>query len=222
MKRPLIITALLAFLAPLLLALATPAGAFTDKDCSDFDTQAEAQAFYDNAGPGDPHRLDGDDNDGRACESLPCPCGTTSGGGGGTTTTVLRQRARIVKIVDGDTVDVRMRATGLVKRVRMLGIDTPEVSTCGYAAATSSLTAVAPVGTRVTLVSDPSQARKDRYGRLLRYVMKGDRDVNRAQLRRGYAQVFVVAGDPFRRVSSYRDALASARANDRGLWRSCW
>jgi|GEM_PF-1803780 len=41
-----------------------------DRDCSDFRTQAEAQAFFEAAGPGDPHRLDSD-GDGVACESLP-------------------------------------------------------------------------------------------------------------------------------------------------------
>jgi endonuclease YncB( thermonuclease family) len=40
-----------------------------DRDCGDFSSQRQAQAFYEAAGPGDPHRLDGDD-DGRACESL--------------------------------------------------------------------------------------------------------------------------------------------------------
>jgi len=42
-----------------------------DRDCRDFDTQAEAQAFYEAAGARDPHRLDGEDNDGRVCERLP-------------------------------------------------------------------------------------------------------------------------------------------------------
>lgn len=42
----------------------------SDQDCGDFSTQAEAQRFFEAAGPGDPHRLDGD-NDGEACESLP-------------------------------------------------------------------------------------------------------------------------------------------------------
>ncbi|WP_051353252.1 thermonuclease family protein [Thalassobacillus devorans] len=44
-----------------------------DRDCGDFDTQAEAQAFYEAAGgPGsDPYRLDGHDGDGVVCESLP-------------------------------------------------------------------------------------------------------------------------------------------------------
>jgi hypothetical protein len=40
-----------------------------DMDCSDFSTWEEAQSFFENAGPGDPHRLDGD-NDGIACEGL--------------------------------------------------------------------------------------------------------------------------------------------------------
>ncbi len=43
-----------------------------DRDCGDFGTQTEAQAFYEAAGgpAADPHRLDSDGN-GRACESLP-------------------------------------------------------------------------------------------------------------------------------------------------------
>lgn len=41
-----------------------------DRDCCDFRTQAEAQAFFASEGPGDPHRLDGN-SDGVACESLP-------------------------------------------------------------------------------------------------------------------------------------------------------
>jgi competence protein ComEC len=41
-----------------------------DQDCGNFSTQAEAQAFYEAAGPGDPHGLDGE-GDGVACESLP-------------------------------------------------------------------------------------------------------------------------------------------------------
>ncbi|MCS4155767.1 endonuclease YncB(thermonuclease family) [Salinibacter ruber] len=41
-----------------------------DRDCSDFDTQPEAQRFFERHQPGDPHNLDGD-GDGEACESLP-------------------------------------------------------------------------------------------------------------------------------------------------------
>jgi competence protein ComEC len=43
-----------------------------DKDCPDFATHAEAQAFFiaDGGPASDPHRLDGD-RDGIACETLP-------------------------------------------------------------------------------------------------------------------------------------------------------
>ncbi|MDD7968677.1 excalibur calcium-binding domain-containing protein [Actinomycetospora lemnae] len=48
-----------------------------DRDCSDFDTQQEAQAVYDQD-TSDPHRLD-DDGDGQACESLPRGSGAENG-----------------------------------------------------------------------------------------------------------------------------------------------
>lgn len=41
-----------------------------DRDCGDFVSQAEAQAFFEAAGPDDPHRLDSD-GDLYVCESLP-------------------------------------------------------------------------------------------------------------------------------------------------------
>ena len=40
-----------------------------DRNCSDFSTWGEAQAFFEAAGAGDPHGLDRD-NDGVACEGL--------------------------------------------------------------------------------------------------------------------------------------------------------
>ena len=50
---------------------AAPIVAFAeDYDRSDFATQREAQRVYENAGPGDPYRLDRD-HDGSACETLP-------------------------------------------------------------------------------------------------------------------------------------------------------
>ena len=55
------------------------ASASVDYDCADFANQAEAEEYL---LPGDPYNLDGD-NDGIACEDLPCPCSSTPGGGGG-------------------------------------------------------------------------------------------------------------------------------------------
>lgn len=74
----LLLSAILALVAVALLSPA-PASAGTDYDCADFANQAEAQEYL---LPGDPYRLDGD-NDGVACEDLPCPCSYGEGGSGG-------------------------------------------------------------------------------------------------------------------------------------------
>jgi hypothetical protein len=53
------------------LAIAQPASAFRDRDCSDFKTHAQAQRFFKKHNPRrDPHHLDAD-HDGIACEDLP-------------------------------------------------------------------------------------------------------------------------------------------------------
>lgn len=49
--------------------LVSPSRDGGDKDCSDFRSWTEAQTFFIENGPGDPHRLDAD-NDGIACEAL--------------------------------------------------------------------------------------------------------------------------------------------------------
>ncbi|WP_309163965.1 excalibur calcium-binding domain-containing protein [Pelagibacterium sp. H642] len=62
------------FLGAIAVAICTTISTHTafaqrDMDCSDFRSWSEAQAFYERQGPGDPHRLDAD-NDGIACEAL--------------------------------------------------------------------------------------------------------------------------------------------------------
>jgi hypothetical protein len=56
-----------------------------DYDCADFANQAEAEEYL---LPGDPYNLDGDD-DGIACEDLPCPCSDSAGGAPEEVTTVV-------------------------------------------------------------------------------------------------------------------------------------
>jgi len=211
----------------LTIANAPEASAAGDMDCSDFATQADAQNFFLNHDPAsDPHNLDSD-GDRIACESNPCPCSTRTSTTqpAADTGTATRTRARVIRVVDGDTLLVGM-PSGARRYVRLIGIDTPEVygsTECGGARASQSMKQLVTAGTRVLLVSDPSQANKDRYDRLLRYVVKRSNqvDVGRAQLSRGWATVYVYNRHPFRRVESYRDAQYAARAHDRGIWSLC-
>lgn len=206
--------------------VALPAHA-ADKDCADFPSQRAAQIFFiKHGGPRlDPHRLD-DEGDGIACESNPAPYyyGTTlpDGGGQDPKPAVKRNKARIVDVVDGDT--VRVRFGGHRRTVRMIGLDTPEVHgglECGGAEASRSAKKLMPRGTRVTLISDPTQDNKDRYGRLLRYVERKGRDMSQGQIRRGWAKTYVYGHNPFRRVDAYRLAQHRAKAAGLGIWELC-
>jgi endonuclease YncB( thermonuclease family) len=227
---------ILAVTGATLLVTAGPASAHTDKDCSDFATQAAAQAYYVSLGgpSSDPDRLDGD-GDGVACDSNPCPCstGTGGGGGGGTAGTTNddstptgrthRDRARVVRVVDGDTYDVRLSG-GRKVRVRVLGIDTPEVygaTECGGPEASARAKRFLPRGTRVVLTSDPSQQLEDRYGRSLRYVAKNGKDIGRSLVRAGLARVYVYDHEPFKRTRAYQATQRAAQRADRGIWGSC-
>lgn len=135
-----------------------------------------------------------------------------------------RTRAVVVRVTDGDTLKVRM-PNGSEKDVRILGIDTPEVYPeleCGGQEATAAMARLAPVGSEVVLVPDPTQGNRDRYGRLLRYVHRSGDDVGLSQLTSGRAQVFIFRDDPLQRAEAYRKAERRARQHDRGSWAQCW
>jgi endonuclease YncB( thermonuclease family) len=211
----------------------SPAGA-ADRDCADFDNQAKAQRFFiDQGGPErDPHRLDGSDPDGVACESLPCPCFGAKDRGGSESKPSRRAqtiRARVTKVVEGDT--LRVLPLEQTKRssytVRLIGIDTPETGRpgtsveCGGPEASRNLTRLAD-GRRVVLRTDRTQDTFDRYDRLLAYAARRDgRQLQLAQLRAGWAKVYVYGSSPFRRVRAFRRAQRSARRADRGVWGEC-
>jgi len=212
-------------------ALTPAAGAQTahasDRDCSDFSNQRQAQNYFvSKGGPGsDPDRLDGD-GDGRACDTLPCPCG--AGGGARRPEPRAPRRpdfpARVVRVTDGDTIVVRS-GTGRRFKVRLIGIDTPEVFgglECGGTQASASMKRLAPRGRRVRVYGDPTQDRRDRYGRLLAYVKtRGGPQLNIAQVRRGLAKVYVFQGNPFRQTESFRRAARAAKRQRLGSWKRC-
>lgn len=123
------------------------------------------------------------------------------------------------KIVDGDTLDVRL-TSGKRERVRLIGIDTPERGDCYFSQAGDRARLLA-LNRRVKVRGDSTQATRDRYGRLLAYVeVAGRTDLGATLIREGYGQVYVYSR-PFARLSSYRSAQTAAKSGSRGLWRAC-
>ena len=125
----------------------------------------------------------------------------------------LLQRAEVVNVIDGDTIDVRI--DGRTERVRYYGIDTPERGDRCFGAATDRNEALA--GETVLLLADARE--RDSFDRLLRYVFADAGESIDARL---IAEGLAVA---WRADGAYRDALVSleeeARAADAGcLWGS--
>lgn len=83
-------------------------------------------------------------------------------------------------VVDGDTVDVDG-----VGRVRVIGIDTPERSRCGYAQSSAAMASLV-AGREVRLARGTAED-TDRYGRLLRYVDVDGRDAGLVLIVTGWA-----------------------------------
>ena len=128
------------------------------------------------------------------------------------TTTVMVER-----IIDGDTLVVLGGA-----HVRLLQIDAPESGEeCYAAASTRELARLSPPGSHVVLEADPQLDRVDRYGRLLRYIHAGSRNVNLELVRRGAATPWFYDGDRGRYATRLLAAATAASAARRGMWGVC-
>ncbi|WP_270410245.1 thermonuclease family protein [Brachybacterium paraconglomeratum] len=131
-------------------------------------------------------------------------------------------------VLDGDTIEVT-GAAGSSQRVRLLGINTPEVALddepgqCGGEAAAEQLRTLLPEGTTVQLVSDPEADDEYRYGRLLRYVeLEDGTDVGAALIAAGYAYAWAPLSEPAStRTADYEAATATARDAGAGSWSTC-
>ena len=126
--------------------------------------------------------------------------------------------ATVAKVIDGDTIEVEGG-----RRVRFIGIDTPEVSggvECYGREASARTAELLPVGTRVRLEYDVE--RTDRYGRTLAYVHRVSDGlfVNLDLARSGFAQQLTVPPN-VAHAEEIRQAVAEARSATRALWSAC-
>ena len=124
----------------------------------------------------------------------------------------------VKRVGDGDTLDVR---SGL--RVRLVQVDAPELGEgeCFARESKRELERLVPPGTAVELEPDRTLDDVDRYGRLLRYVMREARNVNVELVRRGAATPYFFRGDRGRHAAELLAALDEARRARRGMWGAC-
>lgn len=119
----------------------------------------------------------------------------------------------VERIADGDTFSCRDG-----RKVRLIGIDTPELGQGEPGRqARRALARLVPPGSSVRLERDV--APRDRYGRELAHVWSGSRLVNEALVLDGWAVLYTVPPNV-----KYADRLERAQKQAReagvGLWRS--
>jgi micrococcal nuclease len=127
----------------------------------------------------------------------------------------------VVVVYDGDTIQVQF-ADASSQRIRLLGIDTPEIDdpredVAFWAFLARRFSFFYLYRHKVHLTYD--QTRVDKYGRTLAYVWTDQEKLfNEFIIREGFAYAFLVF--PFRsdRQDLFREAQQEARREKRGLW----
>jgi micrococcal nuclease len=124
----------------------------------------------------------------------------------------------VSRVVDGDTLIVAVGRKS--ERVRLIGIDAPELGSC-FSAEASTRARRLSLDRSVRLLGDRTQARRDRYGRLLAYVrLPNGHDLGRDLIAGGFATVYIY-NRPFTQLAAYRTSELAARSKRSGLWATC-
>lgn len=134
------------------------------------------------------------------------------------------EEAVLLRVVDGDTLEASV--SGNTKKIRLIGVNTPEVvdprkpvECYGLEASNFVKTYFSQREKTLLLEKDDSQQSEDRYGRLLRYVYsKSDlQDIGKLLISEGYAYEYTYS-TPYARQSEYRQAQSGAELGQKGLW----
>lgn len=133
------------------------------------------------------------------------------------TESATEQIVAVVGVVDGD--GLRVSVAGVTERLRVIGIDAPELSEgeC-YAQAAASRMQSLVQSQDVRIVADPTQDDRDRYGRILRHVFTLDgTSVAEAIIADGLAREYTY-DEVYASRDSYLRAQQSAQAENLGIW----
>ncbi len=127
----------------------------------------------------------------------------------------------VVKVVDGDTVDLSIN--GKIERVRLIGINTPEtvdprkpVECFGKEASNRAKELL--TGKSVKIEADPNGDTRDKYDRLLLYIFLGDgTNYAKKMIMDGYAYEYTY-DSAYKYQAEFKQAQKYAQDNKLGLW----
>lgn len=127
----------------------------------------------------------------------------------------------VSRVIDGDTIEVTI--DGKVEQLRLIGMDTPEtldprkpVQCFGKEASAKAKELL--LNKKVELISDPSGSTRDKYSRLLFYVVREDGlFYNKWMIENGYAHEYTY-DSAYKYQSEFRAAQKTAEKNKAGFW----
>lgn len=124
---------------------------------------------------------------------------------------------KVTRVIDGDTIEIEGG-----KRVRLIGMDTPEINKTGetgcFGKEAAGYATKLLNGQMIRMEKDVSEV--DRYNRLLRYIYLGDTMINNKLVRDGYARVYTYPPD-VKYKDKFLESEKFARDNNLGLWSKC-
>ena len=123
----------------------------------------------------------------------------------------------VKSIYDGDTLTLNTGA-----KVRLLQIDTPELSSGECYGQEAKQALIKLVGkSKVTLEGDTASADRDRYGRYLRYIFVGKKNLNLELVKIGAAAPYFYQGEKGKYSNKILKAAERAKSKKLGLWSKC-
>ena len=129
----------------------------------------------------------------------------------------------VIKVLDGDTFDIKVENQEVT--VRMIGVDTPEtvdprkVVQC-FGKEASDKTKELLMKHFVTLETDPTQSKTDKFNRILAYVYREDSlFINKYLLENGYAHEYTY-NIPYQKQAEFKELEKKAKEEQKGLWGS--
>jgi micrococcal nuclease len=137
--------------------------------------------------------------------------------------------ARITAVIDGDTVQVQFMGSvppsgcQWSERVRLVGVDTPELFTDPpeYYASEAKAFTNQLYQKSVLLAYDSISAKRDRYGRVLAYIYPSldSPPINKQLIINGYGYYYGTFSFEPDKMLEFQSAEQYARTNRLGLWR---
>jgi micrococcal nuclease len=131
------------------------------------------------------------------------------------------QKVKVIRVVDGDTIEIE-NADGVAKKLRYIGVNTPETvdprrSPQCFGQQASARNKELVSGKEIYLEKDVSEI--DKYGRLLRYIYLDPSgiSVNEQLVLEGYAAASKYPPD-VKYQEKFKTAEEKARTEQKGLW----